>query len=127
MPEIQIPPIDLVVVLQLAIVFGWATLLMLVDLFVPPGRKPRVVVRSERAGEYIRIWVEDNGIGIKPEYHEKVFELFQRLHAPDKYSGTGVGLAIVKKAVERMGGTVGFESEPGRGSRFWIELQPAEK
>ncbi len=90
--------------------------------FMPPERAPSVAVRAEWKAERVRIWVEDNGIGIKPEYRDKVFELFQRLHGPDKYSGTGVGLAIVKKAVERMGGTVGFESEPGRGTRFWIEL-----
>jgi two-component system, chemotaxis family, sensor kinase Cph1 len=95
--------------------------------FMPPGRAPSVRVCAEAKGERVRIWVEDNGIGIEPAYREKVFELFQRLHAPDGYSGTGVGLAIVKKAVEQMGGTVGFESEPGRGSRFWIELRLSEK
>ncbi len=95
--------------------------------FMPPGRAPSVVVRAEGKEERVRIWVEDNGIGIKPEYREKVFELFQRLHAPNHYSGTGVGLAIVKKAVERMSGAAGFESEPGQGSRFWIELQPSDR
>jgi PAS domain S-box-containing protein len=94
--------------------------------FVPPGRRARVVVRSERTGEYIRIWVEDNGIGILPEFREKIFGLFQRLHRTDQYPGTGVGLAIVKKAVERMRGRLGFESEPGQGSRFWMELPAAD-
>jgi signal transduction histidine kinase len=75
------------------------------------------------SGPTVRIWVEDNGIGIPKQAHERIFELFQRL---DKsYDGTGAGLAIVRKAVERMGGRVGVESEPGRGSRFWLDLKPA--
>jgi PAS domain S-box-containing protein len=68
----------------------------------------------------VRLWVEDNGIGIEPAAHQKIFEMFQRLHVG--YEGTGFGLAIVKKAAERMGGRVGVESEPGKGSRFWLEL-----
>ena len=66
-------------------------------------------------------------IGIAPGQREKIFGLFQRLHHMDEYPGTGVGLAIVKKAVERMHGTVGVESEPGKGSRFWVELPKVEK
>jgi PAS domain S-box-containing protein len=90
--------------------------------FVPPGQAPRVVVRAEETDGQARIWVEDNGIGIPAEHRGKLFGLFQRLQPPDKYGGTGVGLAIVRKAVERMGGGVGVESEPGRGSRFWFEM-----
>jgi two-component system CheB/CheR fusion protein len=74
---------------------------------------------------WVRVWVEDNGIGIAPEYQEQVFRLFLRLHR-DAYGGTGVGLAIVQKGVERMGGRVGVESTPGQGSRFWLELRKAE-
>jgi signal transduction histidine kinase len=70
----------------------------------------------------IRIWIEDNGIGIEREFHEKIFGLFERLHASHAFPGTGLGLAIVRKGVERMGGRVGLESEAGRGSRFWVEL-----
>lgn len=73
-------------------------------------------------GKFIRLWVEDNGIGIKPEYHERIFRMFERLHNTDAYPGTGIGLAIVQKAVERMGGRVGVESAAGIGSRFWVEL-----
>lgn len=91
--------------------------------FVPPDRVPRVIVRAEEVGARARIWVEDNGIGVAREYWEKIFGLFQRLHGPTEFSGTGVGLAIVKKAIERMGGSVGLESEPGQGSRFWVELE----
>ncbi|MFN3484690.1 MAG: sensor histidine kinase, partial [Planctomycetota bacterium] len=69
--------------------------------------------------------VEDTGIGVPREYWERIFRLFERLHTTQEYPGTGVGLAIVQKAVERMGGRVGVESEPGKGSRFWIELPAA--
>ena len=70
----------------------------------------------------IRIWVEDNGIGIEKEFHEKIFGLFERLHPSHAFPGTGLGLAIVRKGVERMGGRVGLESQPEHGSRFWVEL-----
>lgn len=76
-------------------------------------------------GHFVRLWIEDNGIGIKPEYHERIFRMFERLHGVDSYAGTGIGLAIVRKGVERMGGRVGVESAPGNGSRFWIELPAA--
>jgi len=75
--------------------------------------------------KFIRLWVEDNGIGIKPEYRDKIFRMFERLHAADSYPGTGIGLAIVLKAVERMGGRVGVEPSPAGGSRFWVELPAA--
>jgi PAS domain S-box-containing protein len=95
--------------------------------FVPPGVTPRVKVRAEDRGATARIWVEDNGIGIRPEHHERVFRVFERLHGHKAYPGTGIGLAIVKKGVERLGGTVGLESEPGGGSRFWFELPAVAK
>ncbi|HXG61853.1 MAG TPA: PAS domain-containing protein [Planctomycetota bacterium] len=93
--------------------------------FVPPGAAPLVRVRAERRPGAVRIWVEDNGIGIAPEHHERIFGIFQRLHRPEEYPGTGIGLAIVRKAVERMNGRAGVESQPGEGSRFWVELPPA--
>ena len=62
--------------------------------------------------------VEDNGIGIDPTYHKKIFVIFQMLEARDKVEGTGVGLAIIKKSVEDMGGTIKLTSEVGKGSRF---------
>jgi PAS domain S-box-containing protein len=71
------------------------------------------------------LWVEDNGIGIEPKHQERIFNVFERLHGAETYPGTGIGLALVRKGVERMGGRVGVESQLGQGSRFWIELQKA--
>jgi len=70
----------------------------------------------------VRLWIEDNGIGIKPEHQHRIFGMFERLHPERNYEGTGVGLAIVRKAVQRMGGAVGVESDGLSGSRFWLEL-----
>lgn len=89
--------------------------------FVARGTRPRVVVRDELRGGWMRVIVEDNGIGVASRHHERIFEAFERLHAPEAYPGTGIGLSIVKRVVERMGGRFGLESEEGRGSRFWIE------
>jgi PAS domain S-box-containing protein len=93
--------------------------------FVAPGVKPEVELYSERQGNRLRLWVHDNGIGIKPEYRSRLFGLFERIHNGKHYEGTGIGLAIVRKSVERMGGKVGMESN-GKGSKFWIELPSAE-
>jgi PAS domain S-box-containing protein len=108
--------------------------------FVAPGVAPVVRVRIQEGtavaslspgdksehlpGSWVRVWVEDNGIGIAPEHQEQVFRLFGRLHG-DAYGGTGVGLAIVQKGTERMGGRAGVESAPGQGSRFWFEIRKA--
>jgi signal transduction histidine kinase len=70
---------------------------------------------------FVRLWFEDNGIGIPAEAHERIFQLFQRLD--QSYEGTGVGLAIVRKGAEKMGGRAGVESAPGQGSRFWLDLK----
>ncbi len=94
--------------------------------FVAPGTRPQIDVSAEQKGDWTRIWVADNGIGIAPENRDKIFGVFQRLHPAETYPGTGIGLAIVAKGVERMGGRVGLESEPGKGSRFWFEL-PKQK
>lgn len=90
--------------------------------FVATGVRPQVRIWAEDRQERIRLWVEDNGIGIPPEQANRVFEMFSRLYGSDFYTGTGIGLAIVRKGVERMGGRVGLEPNAESGSRFWIEL-----
>jgi len=90
--------------------------------FVAPGVTPRVEIRTESKGSRIRILIADNGIGVAPEHQERIFGIFERLNRAELYPGTGIGLAIVRRAVERLGGTVGLESQLGRGSTFWIEL-----
>jgi signal transduction histidine kinase len=91
--------------------------------FVPPGETPQVRIWAEEKGEFVRLWVEDNGIGIALEYRERIFRIFERLHGVETYPGTGIGLAIVQKGVERLGGRAGVESVEGVGSKFWIELK----
>jgi len=120
--------------------------------FVAPGVKPRIIVRSELIttegpgpgtpakdmagntfsagphpprGKYVRLWVEDNGIGMDAVTREKIFGLFERAREAKQYPGTGIGLAILAKAIQRMQGRFGVESEVNAGSRFWIDLQPA--
>ena len=90
--------------------------------FVQPGRTPLVRISTEQVNGTVRLWIEDNGIGIAPQDQCRIFNIFERVHAPGEFEGTGIGLSIVKKAVERMGGEVGLESKIGDGTRFWIEL-----
>ena len=90
--------------------------------FLAPERSPELKIFTTRVPGFVRLWVQDNGIGIAREHHEKIFGLFQRLHDSQTYPGTGIGLALVRKGAERMGGRVGVESEPGQGSRFWVDL-----
>ena len=92
--------------------------------FVAPDRPPLIRLRTEERNEFVRVWVEDNGIGIDPEHREQIFRLFTRLHG-EKFPGTGIGLTIVQKGAERMRGHAGVESKPGEGSRFWFELPKA--
>lgn len=92
--------------------------------FSAPGRVPTVRVRGEEQGGFFRVWVEDNGIGIAPEHQTQIFGLFTRLHGTE-FPGTGIGLAIVQKGIERMLGRTGVESTLGEGSRFWFELWKA--
>lgn len=111
--------------------------------FVSPGTTPHIEIRAEdgldvpetrqettRAATLpkphnttVRIWVADNGIGISPEHRERIFKMFERINPAKDYEGTGIGLTIVRKAAERMGAQLGFESQLGKGSRFWIQFQ----
>ena len=92
--------------------------------FAAPDVPPLLQLRAEQRAECIRMWVEDKGLGIAPDHQDQIFRLFTRLQG-EKYTGTGIGLAIVQTGVERMGGRVGVESTPGQGSRFWFELRKA--
>jgi len=94
--------------------------------YTRPGSSPVVRLRAERCpGGVVRLWVEDEGIGIAPEHRARVFELFQRLHSQAAFPGTGIGLAIVRRAAELMGGRVGIATAPGAGSHFWIDFKEA--
>jgi signal transduction histidine kinase len=93
--------------------------------FVFENQTARVRVKSERRGDRIRLGVEDDGIGIAPEHRDQIFDPFARLHGVESYPGTGIGLAIVKRGVERMGGACGVEVATSGGSYFWIELAAA--
>jgi signal transduction histidine kinase len=98
--------------------------------FVKPGQTPEIRIRAEVLADgphagWARIWIEDNGIGIPEMMRPHVFKMFSR--GQNNHEGTGIGLALVRKVTERMGGSVGVESEEGKGSRFWLELKPAKR
>ena len=84
--------------------------------------RKRVEIGSTLAGDQLRLFVRDNGIGIESRHHERIFRLFQRLHGQEEFGGSGIGLAIVRKAASRLGGSVEVESELGQGSTFWVSL-----
>ena len=94
--------------------------------FVAPGTFPKILISSETQGDDVRLSFEDNGIGIAPEHRSRIFQIFGRVYSEKQYEGTGIGLAIAKKAAERMGGTIGVESELGRGSCFFLVLKAAK-
>lgn len=95
--------------------------------FVVPGTTPALEIWTELRGDKVRLSINDNGIGIKPEYQHRLFGMFERLHQDSKFEGTGIGLAIVRKAMDKMGGHAGVESDGVNGSCFWIELPAAEQ
>ena len=94
--------------------------------FVAPGVTPHIRVWSELTGDVVRLFVRDNGIGINPEHQARLFRMFERLHPEMPYDGTGVGLAIVRKAATRMGGDVGVISDGTSGTTFWVQLPASE-
>lgn len=138
-PQFQAPQAQIQIAGEMPVILGnraaltqcFSNLLGNAVKFVQPGSTPEVRVWAEGAqehaepghGQMVRIYFEDKGIGIEKEYQDKIWVMFQQLNK--SYEGTGIGLALVRKAVERMGGRVGVESQPGEGSRFWIELAEA--
>jgi len=131
-PQFQQPKAEIHLAADLPVVLGnealltqcFSNLLSNALKFTRPGVKPVVNIRAEPRDATVRFWIEDNGIGIPKEAQGRIFAMFQRAHSG--YEGTGIGLAIVRKAIERMGGKVGVLSEPGQGSRFWVELRASE-
>ena len=95
--------------------------------FVPAKTTPNIKIWCEEKNGHVKFCVRDNGIGIKPQHHDRIFRIFERLHSAEVYPGTGIGLAIVKRGAERMGGKVGVESKHGEGSCFWVELPRESK
>jgi PAS domain S-box-containing protein len=91
--------------------------------FVAPGTTPRVRIGSQVIGDRVRLCVSDNGIGIAPEHYDRIYQIFGRVYSEKTYPGTGIGLVVVKKAVARMGGETGFQSEVGKGTTFWVALR----
>jgi signal transduction histidine kinase len=85
-------------------------------------RAPMIEIWAEDMPKAVRICFQDNGIGVPPEYHERLFRVFERLHTGKEYSGTGIGLAIASKAAERLSARIGVESKANAGSRFWLEV-----
>lgn len=83
---------------------------------------PRIEVGSNETAKNFVVWVKDNGVGFDMKYHDRIFNIFQRLNPGEEYPGTGIGLAIVRKAMERMGGRAWAESQPGQGATFYLEI-----
>ena len=90
--------------------------------FVPRETAPRVQIWAERRDGCVRISIKDYGIGIEPQQQERIFQVFERIDPTQSYPGTGIGLAIVHKLAQRLGGNVGMDSARGKGSLFWLEL-----
>jgi signal transduction histidine kinase len=118
-------PIPAVIGNEAALTQCFSNLLGNAIKFVKPNTVPKVHIWAEKRNDaLVRLWFEDQGIGIPRRFHERIFDMFQQVNK--EKTGTGIGLALVRKITEQMGGRVGVESEPGQGSRFWLELKPAE-
>ena len=101
----------------------WRNLLDNALKFTQTVAVPRIEIGGEETADRQRFWVRDNGIGFDMQYQKRIFEIFQRLHRAEDFPGTGIGLAIVRKALERMGGRVWAESRPGAGATFYLEFR----
>ncbi len=123
--KITIEPLPVVIGHESLCTQVFANLLSNAAKFVPTGTMPLISVWAQPFDHLVRINVKDNGIGIGPEFHQKIFGMFERLDPENHYSGTGIGLAIVRRAMEKMNGRVGVESDGHSGSLFWIELPRA--
>jgi signal transduction histidine kinase len=115
LPKVHADPIQMEQLLQNLIANGIK--------YRKEGVKPRITIKAkEDSDNKVRIEVQDNGIGIAPEYHDEIFKMFKRLHSRRKYDGCGIGLSVCKKIVERHGGLIGIESKPDIGSTFWFTI-----
>jgi signal transduction histidine kinase len=117
------PELPLVVANEAGLTQVFSNLLGNALKFVEPGKTPVVRVWGEARDGWVKLWVEDDGTGISKAMLPRVFDMFSRGNS--EQAGTGIGLALVCKVVSRMGGKIGVESEPGKGSRFWVELRRA--
>jgi signal transduction histidine kinase len=134
-PHLNPPAVELTARLPLhtvvgdptALAQGFSNLLSNAVKFVPSERKPKIEIWTELTGDSVRINIKDNGIGIATSDQERIFKLFERLQPESSCEGSGIGLTIVRRAVERMNGKLGVRSEEGKGSTFWIELKKGER
>ena len=119
LPEVDVDPVQIRQLIQNLIANGIK--------YQAKGNAPHITITSRpAANEMVRINITDNGIGIPAEFQQAIFVMFKRLHSKTEYEGTGIGLAVCKKIVERHGGQIGVESQPGKGSTFWFTLPVAQ-
>jgi hypothetical protein len=120
LPEVEVDPVQIRQLMQNLIANGMK--------YQAKGNVPHITIISRPAANgMVRINITDNGIGIAPEFQQAIFIMFKRLHSRSEYEGTGIGLAVCKKIVERHGGQIGVESESGKGSTFWFTVPVCKK